>query len=146
MASLRKFLTDKGFTRVKLKFTPTDHFHIKAKINGIEGDFILDTGASSSCIDSSRVRYFKLFAKHSDVKAAGAGATNMRTQVSENNTIEIGKWKKTRQDLVIFDLTHVNQALTDHEADEVDGIIGADFLKKGKAVIDYKQRALYLKT
>ncbi len=145
MASLRKFLTEQGFSRIKLKFTPTDHFHIKAKINGVEGDFILDTGASSSCVDFSRVRHFNLFAQKSDIRAAGAGATNMRTQVSENNSIQIGQWKKTRQNLVIFDLSHVNEALADHEAEEVDGIIGADFLKKGKAVIDYKQKALYLK-
>ena len=145
MASLRKFLLDKGFSKVKLKFTATDHFHIKASINGIEGDFILDTGASSSCVDYSKVRHFKLLAQNSDVKAAGAGATNMRTQVSENNKIQIGDWKKSRQQIVVFDLSHVNTALLDHNADEVDGIIGADILIKSKAVIDYSKKALYLK-
>jgi len=145
MASLRKFLLDKGFSKVKLKFTSTDHFHIKARINGVEGDFILDTGASSSCVDYSKVRHFKLLAQNSDVKAAGAGATNMRTQVSENNTIQIGDWKKSRQQIVVFDLSHVNTALLDHDADEVDGIIGADVLIKSRAVIDYSKKALYLK-
>jgi len=47
--------------------------------------------------------------------------------------------------LVVFDLSHVNQALTDHKADKIHGIIGADVLKKGKAVIDYKTKSLYLK-
>ena len=32
-----------------------------------------------------------------------------------------------------------------HNADPVDGIIGADVLKKGKAIIDYEKKYLYLK-
>ena len=47
--------------------------------------------------------------------------------------------------LVLFDLSHVNQALENHNADQVHGIIGADMLEKGKAVIDYKSNCLYLK-
>ncbi|MEC7262760.1 MAG: acid protease, partial [Bacteroidota bacterium] len=47
--------------------------------------------------------------------------------------------------IVLFDLVHVNQALVSHNALPVDGIIGADVLKKGKAVIDYNKKCLYLK-
>ena len=36
---------------------------------------------------------------------------------------------------MVFDLSHVNQALTEHDAEKVHGIIGADILKKGKAII-----------
>jgi len=39
----------------------------------------------------------------------------------------------------------VNQALIAHNALPVDGIIGADILKKAKAVIDYNKKCLYLK-
>lgn len=145
MASLREFLLKKGYKRIKLKFTETDHFAVHARINGVEGRFILDTGASSTCVDFSRLRFFNLFAKNSDIKAAGAGATNMMTQVSEANKLKIGDWVKKDIDVVVFDLSHVNTALVDHDAEEVDGIIGADILKKGKGVIDYKQKALYLK-
>jgi len=145
MASLRQFLLKKGYKRIKLNYTETDHFSVQARINGVEGRFILDTGASSTCVDFSRLNLFNLFARESDVKAAGAGATNMLTHVSEDNKLKIGEWKKSSTDVVIFDLSHVNKALTEHDAEEVDGIIGADVLKKGKAVIDYKQKALYLK-
>ena len=47
--------------------------------------------------------------------------------------------------LVLFDLQHVNTALKEHDARTVDGIIGADVLKKSKAVIDYSKKRLYLK-
>lgn len=145
MASLREFMIRKGFNRVKLRYTETDHFEVKAFINNVEGRFILDTGASSTCVDFSRVKYFKLFARESEVKAAGAGATNMMTHVSENNKLKLGDWLEPDVDIVVFDLSHVNEALLNHKATEVDGIIGADILKEGRAVIDYKQKALYLK-
>ena len=47
--------------------------------------------------------------------------------------------------LVIFDLSHVNEALQQHKAKPVHGIIGADILLEGKAIIDYYNHCLYLK-
>lgn len=145
MSSLRKLMEDKGYQRIKLKFTETQHFELVAKINKIEGNFILDTGASSTCVGFEAVTHFKLLAEDSEVRAAGAGATNMLTQIAQQNNIEIKGWRTKKIDLVLFDLTHVNQALVNHKAQKVHGIIGADILKKGKAVIDYKNKALYLK-
>ncbi|AVR45030.1 acid protease [Christiangramia fulva] len=143
--SLKKLLKEKGYHRIDLEFTKTSHLELVAKINDIEGNFILDTGASSTCVGLEAVEHFKLLAEDSDVKAAGAGATDMLTQIAQKNSIEIMGWKKKKIDLVLFDLKHVNQALTDHKAEKVHGIIGADILKKGKAIIDYKNKALYLK-
>ncbi len=145
MSSLRKLLEEKGYHRIKLKYTETNHFELTAKINKIEGNFILDTGASSSCVGFETVEHFKLLAEDSEIKAAGAGATNMLTQIAQKNIIEIKGWRKRKTDLVLFDLTHVNEALTNHKAKKVHGIIGADILRRGKAVIDYKNKALYLK-
>lgn len=143
--SLKKLLKEKGYHRIDLEFTKTNHLELVAKINDIEGNFILDTGASSTCVGLEAVEHFQLLAEDSDVKAAGAGATDMLTQIAQKNSIEIMGWKKKKIDLVLFDLKHVNQALTDHKAEKVQGIIGADILKKGKAIIDYKNKALYLK-
>lgn len=145
MASLRQFLLAKKYHRIKMTVSSTNHLLIKAKINGVEGDFILDTGASNSCVGNDEAEHFELFSEDSDVRAAGAGATNMLTRVSVNNTVEIGGWKKKKIDLVLFNLKHINQALTDHHSDPIHGIIGADILEKGKAVIDYKKKCVYLK-
>ena len=54
---------------------------------------------------------FNLTSEESDTKAAGAGATDMETQIAKKNTIKIGKWKSKKNNLVIFDLSHVNEAL-----------------------------------
>ena len=145
MDSLKEFLAEKGYSKVKLKFTKTNHFEIKATINGVKGVFILDTGASSSCVGFNSIEHFKLSVIDSEIKAVGAGASNMVTKLSKSNTLEIGPWKKQRVALVLFNLSHVNEGLINHNANPVDGIIGADILKKGKGIIDYEKKYLYLK-
>ena len=145
MDTLQEFLLNKGYTKIKLHLTKTNHFEIIAKINGQKGLFILDTGASSSCVGFEGVETFKLEASDSEIKAAGAGAIDMETQISKRNKVKIGKWKKDKVALILFNLTHVNTALVNYNSKPVDGIIGADILKKGKAVIDYEKKYLYLK-
>jgi predicted aspartyl protease len=145
MESLNQFLLEKGYTKTKLKLTKTSHFEIKATINGVKGIFILDTGASSSCVGFDAIDTFKLVAEESLIKAAGAGAIDMDTQVSKKNCLKIGSWKQTNVALILFNLMHVNTALINHKSKPVDGIIGADILKKAKAIIDYENKYLYLK-
>jgi len=123
----------------------TNHLELDAEINGVKGRFILDTGASNSCVGLDLIEHFKLEAEESETKAAGAGAIDMETQQSKNNKLIIGKWETKKSHLVLFNLSHVNSALTQHDAEEVHGIIGADVLEKGKAIIDYKKKVLYLK-
>ena len=42
-------------------------------------------------------------------------------------------------------MKHINKALVERGIECVDGIIGADILKKGKAIIDYEKNRLFLK-
>jgi len=142
---LKDFLTKKKYYSIKLKKTNTNHFELRAKINGVKGRFILDTGASNTCVDFEKATYFKLNATDSETKAAGAGATEMLTKEAIDVQINIGKWQYHNLHLVLLDLTHVNTALVNHHANPVDGIIGADVLKRGKAIIDYNKKRLYLK-
>ena len=145
MTSLKKILLKKKYTLVPLVLTGTNHFEIKAEINGVTGRFILDTGASNTCVGIDKADMFKLVSEVSEVKAAGAGARDMETHISDKNKISIGAWKYKKQKIVLFDLVHVNEALIAHKALPVDGIIGADVLNKARAIIDYKKKRVYLK-
>ena len=145
MSSIEKILKKKKFVKIKLKKIATNHLELKATINGVKGRFILDTGASNSCVGLDMITHFNLDAQESETKAAGAGATDMETLQSDNNSLKIGNWNTKKCHLVLFDLSHVNTALTQHKAKEVHGIIGADVLQKGKAFIDYRKKVLYLK-
>lgn len=145
MASLKKTLIKKGYKEIPFKITKTNHLVLKVKLNGSKGRFILDTGASNSCIGFGDEEYFRVETEASETKASGAGATNMETLKSTQNQLKLDKWKTEKFDLVIFDLSHVNTALVQHDAKPIHGIIGADILLKGKAIIDYKRKCLYLK-
>ena len=51
---------------VTFKRLKTNHIQVKAYINGVKGMFIIDTGASNSCIDLKKndlhnIRYPKKF-------------------------------------------------------------------------------------
>ncbi len=145
MEDLQTFLKQKGYKRIKFKLSSTQHLLVKGKINGIEGSFILDTGASNSCVDFEGIEQFGLQATDSETRAAGAGGTGMLTQTSLQNTLQLGRWSTKSFGLVIFDMSHVNEALSQYKAKPVHGIIGADILIKGKAIVDYNNSCLYLK-
>ena len=138
------FLKSVGYISVKLKLLKTNHYLLKARINGVEGKFILDSGASSSCICLSLENKFKIDSKKNKIKASSATSNMEDTRLSKNNTIELRKWRSTIN-LVSIDMTHINRVLSEKETESVDGIIGADVLKKSKAVIDYESNKLYLK-
>lgn len=145
MENLHEILKTEKYKKIKFKITKTQHLQIKAKINGISGNFILDTGASNTCVGFESIERFELSAKNSKTKASGAGGTGMTTQISSKNKLQLGSWKNKDFNIVIFDLSHVNEALESFKAKAVHGIIGADVLLEGKAIIDYFNHYLYLK-
>ncbi len=145
MKQLQEILKKEKYKKISFKVSKTKHLLIKAAVNSIAGNFILDTGASNSCVGFEGIDHFNLKAGKSKTKASGAGATGMITQLAKNNSLQIGRWKTEKFHLVIFDMSHVNQALQQYKAKPVHGIIGADILLDGKAIIDYDNHYLYLK-
>ena len=142
--TLNKFLKSEGYSSVKLIFLETKHYLVEANVNSIKGRFILDTGASNSCICTSLEDKFKIISKESKEKASSATSQMTHTKISKSNAIQIGKWED-KIDLISFDMNHINSALSQKKVTPIDGIIGADVLKKSKAVIDYESNKLYLK-
>jgi hypothetical protein len=69
----------------------------------------------------------------------------METMLSRKNEFNIKTWGIKNMDFVLFDLSHVNEALTQAKEKAIHGIIGADFLKQYKAVIDYGRNCFYIK-
>ena len=69
----------------------------------------------------------------------------METRHSEDNVLEVGRWKGQKLEIILFDMTSVNSALEQLGVNTVDGILGADVLAATKAVLDYSRNGLYLK-
>lgn len=100
--NLKTFLLKKGYHIIPLTLTRTNHFELTAHLNGIQGRFIVDTGASSTCVGLDCIKHFNLIPELSEIKASGAGATNMETQISKKNILEIGPWQKKKVELVLL--------------------------------------------
>lgn len=145
MEELQAYLKGQQYKKIKFRVSKTQHLLVRASINGIKGNFILDTGASNSCVGFESIGLFGLKAGKSKTKAAGAGAVGMFTQLAKDNMLQLGSWKNKQFHLVVFDMSHVNEALSQYKVKPVDGIIGADVLLEGKAIIDYYNHCLYLR-
>ena len=145
MNTLYQFLRSRGYGRVRLLTLPTNHYVVNATLNGTGGRFILDTGASTTCVSTELAKHFHLNPKPSEEKASSASANELDTEVAHHNELLIGSWFSKRRPVVLFDMQAVNNALQKHHIETVDGIIGADILKSVKAIIDYKNDWLYLR-
>lgn len=143
--TLNEFLLKKKYHQIKLNKNAIGHYQLKVCLNNVEGNFILDTGASSTCIGVEYVEKYKLNPEDSEIKAAGAGAIDMETFESNIESLHIGDLKTNQNKIIIFDLTQINSALIQHDAEEISGIIGADILEDYSAVISYEDESLFLK-
>ena len=104
--TLNKFLKSEGYSSVKLIFLKTKHYLIEAKVNSITGRFILDTGASNSCICTSLENKFKVISKESKEKTSSANSEMTNTKISRRNAVQIGKWED-EINLITFDMNHI---------------------------------------
>jgi predicted aspartyl protease len=128
----------------KIKILNTNHLLIKCSINKNTGFFIVDTGASNSCVNYLSASKFNIEFKKAN--EAASSATNKISEIfySKNNKIKIGDFQKNDFDLVLFDMTFINNSLKEKGITEVDGIIGGDILNQSNACIDYKKEEIKL--
>ncbi len=143
--SLSSFLRQKGYVRIPLTKTQSGHYICTGLLNGISGTFIVDTGASHTCVSLEKEAHFALTSTDAEQQAASASSTDMHTRQSNGNHLQLGAWEQHKLELILFDMTAVNSALAKFGETPVEGILGADVLHAAKAVLDYRRSGLYLK-
>ena len=134
----------KQLRSVSLKLTKTSHLICKAHINNVKTRLLIDTGASNSCIHSKLKENFKLRIKGDYFNATGASRGKMKVILTRKSKFQLGRHRVEKQAFILLDLTHVNTALKSQGGPYIQGIIGADFFKKNKVIIDYRNRKLSL--
>ncbi|MGB0255125.1 MAG: retropepsin-like aspartic protease [Flavobacteriaceae bacterium] len=143
--SLSSFLRQKGYVRIPLTKTQSGHYICTVMLNGVAGTFIVDTGASHTCVALEKETHFALTANDAEQQAASASSADMHTRQSNGNHLQLGIWEQHKLELILFDMTTVNDALAQFDEAPVAGILGADVLHAAKAVLDYRRSGLYLK-
>ena len=128
----------------KFKVLNTNHIILNSQINNISGNFIVDSGASNSCVDLKKAVDFKLTYEFSKENATSATDQIGNTFISKNNQFKIGKWFISNFSIILFDMSHIQNTLSEKTNIEIDGIIGSDILIEGKAIIDYRNNKIGL--
>jgi len=126
-----------------------DGFHllIKLKINGKSSAMIIDTGASKTVFDKTRITKFvseKTFNSH-DKLSSGLGTNTMESQLTVLKKIKIGELEIKNYQTILLDLSHVNNSYEQINLKPIDGVLGSDILLKYNATIDYEKKILKLK-
>jgi hypothetical protein len=122
------------------------HYLIQVKINGKKSVMLIDTGASNTVFDKTRIARFikgEEFSSHSKL-STGLGTNSMETMVSVIDTLELGSLVIHGYPAMILDLHHVNTSYASMKLKPIDGVLGGDVLKKYKAVIDCGKKTISL--
>lgn len=120
------------------------HLQVKIKINGKAANAIIDTGASKTVFDKTRIDHFlkkEKLTEH-DRMSTGLGTASMQSHAVELKKLSIGKLDILDYNGVVLDLSHVNQTYVAIGLKPIDAVVGSDVMEKYKAVIDYSKKTL----
>ncbi len=123
------------------------HLMIKLYINKKVAHLIVDTGASKTVFDKTRIEKYvakKTFEKHSSL-SSGLGTNTMKSELVVIKKMKIGELQIEDYKTILLDLSHVNQSYKQIGLKPVDGVLGSDLLLKYNGVIDYEKKILKLK-
>ena len=135
---------ENNLKKVKLRVTKTRHLVCLARINGHNATLLIDTGSSSSCIALSNKEKFNIREKGDPFEASGAGKDKVTAVLGQECELVLGRHNLGKQSFVLLDMQHINKTLINENTKPIDGILGADFLKKNRVLIDYRYKRLSL--
>ena len=134
--SLGDFLKTQGYATVPLRHGIGPHLEVAAKINGVGGRFLVDTGAQITVVDAHSLRKFRLTSVKTGVRVIGAvGGPGERIEAALAGNLRLGPCESSPFLLGVSDLGALNQGRP-RGGGPFDGIIGADVLQNFGIVID----------
>jgi len=142
---LKDLLNKQQFVKVKLYKIKTQHLICFGSINNVKATFLIDTGASNSCISLENIDVYDLKTEGEKFEASGASDKKMEAILSKECKFKLGRFSMKKRKFVLLDLNHINSLLESQNVKKINGIIGAEFLKATKAIIDYDNLDLFLK-
>lgn len=122
------------------------HLMVKVHINKKVAHLVIDTGASKTVFDKTRIKKYvseKSFVAH-DKLSTGLGTNSMESQLVTLKKFKIGLLEIENYPTVLLDLSHVNNSYQRVGLKPIDGVLGGDILVNHKAIIDYNKKILKL--
>ena len=122
------------------------HVMVEGKINGMEANFIIDTGASRSVFDPTVITRFvedPQFKKKPGI-TAGVGGSDLDSSTFIIDTLSFGDIEIHDYEAVALDLENIHETYQKLKLPTIDGIIGSDLLYRLKATLNYRLRKIRL--
>ncbi len=124
------------------------HLMINIKIGRKKARLLIDTGASKTVFDSTKLKQI-LGPKDTEFEASehlstGLGTSNMESHSTTLKKIKIGDLILQNQEVVVLDLSNVNESYNMIGIKTIDGVLGSDLLQKYRAVIYFHSKKLKL--
>ena len=116
----------------------------QSRVNGVKAILLIDTGASNSCISHAERENFKIEENGEPFQASGAGKDKVKAVMGHQCDLILGRHDMGKHAFVLLDMQHINATLMNENVKPINGILGADFLKKNQAIVDYKNKVLIL--
>lgn len=108
---------------------------VKARVEEMEGNFVLDTGASGLILNE---RYFTADQELVNLQGMGLGGATSPIGELEVDSLELEELSFQRVKAQTLDLTPIEQS----KKSRILGLIGYDILKDFEILFDYRQRIL----
>lgn len=145
--NITQFLTSMGYIAIPIRQNLSGLLLMTAKINDVDGVYILDSGAGQTVVDTKQLDTLKLKLNYDEtlLTGGGVGAHSIENTPSYHNKLEINNFKIDNLVVAVMSLETAWESLARVGAhDEIFGIIGVDILKSGQAIIDFSTMTLYL--
>lgn len=120
------------------------HAMVKGKINGMEANFLIDSGASRSVFDPNVISKFienPEFTKKPGI-TAGVGSSVLESSTFIINSLSFGDIEIHDYEAVALDLENIHENYQKLGLPPIDGIIGGDLLYRLKATLNYRLRKI----
>lgn len=141
---LETLLTNNGYVRIALEKNALGLFEIKARLDGEPARLIVDTGAAQTILAREGASRFCAELVESPNVVAGLTDSGQNFATGKIKKLRAGRVMIPNVAFLALDLDHINKSLEAHGGARVDGLIGADVLRRRSAVIDYAGSALFL--
>lgn len=138
-----QWFSQQNYIPIKVEKIITGHDVVRATLNGVEGFFVVDTGAVSVMNETSLGKY-KIRQKLSSHTAAGAaGPIDIDSYAIES--LELAGMSADLNKIASTDLNAVMLGLLNTSGKLMDGIIGMDVLKNLHAQLDIANQRIWVK-
>lgn len=138
-------MTTKGHIALSLSSSVAGHLRLKAYLGQASATLLLDTGASNTLIDKSFALKANIPLKRTSELGLSFGKTTTEIYKMAPQQLLLENFEAVDLEVFAMDLSRTNNVLSSQGELPFDGVLGADFLSKYAAVIEYETLTLYVK-